>query len=372
MDIVKKKLDKITTFWDHYVWNYKIIQEKILWNSDVKTNYYGDILAYFSDTFELLSTNIEQQKFTQNIFYVTGLMQIIYVHQDLTDELLRIFKQSSSSSSEKNPNRQIRNELIGHPISRKKDRSLKSSIFWGTELSEKTLHYIKYSRTNSFRGESVYYQIEDIIKRHHNFLNIQFDKILGKIKSILKYYLKKIDILETMLDKNIDFNKIVSFTYQIHEKFFEQNILFNRKDLSECKNREEQHERYKHIINIFLTELKLSIFQTKSDINEIISDVFVDSEQSQHPRKPYIEIVFTDARNVNTDLSKERNNYSYAFGKLHTRHDFFRIDYFKMEFKDDTLIMNELDNMERNYYNNLEYYSSYEYLRYLLKQRKLL
>jgi len=184
MDIAKKKLDKITTFWDYYVWNYKIIQEKILWNSEVKTNYYGDILAYFSDTFELLKTNSEQQKFTQNIFYATGLMQIIYVHQDLTDELLRIFKQRSSSSSEKNPNRQIRNELIGHPISRKRDGSLKSSIFWGTELSEKTLHYIKYSRITGFRGESVSYQIEDIIKTHHKFLNSQFDKILGKVKRL--------------------------------------------------------------------------------------------------------------------------------------------------------------------------------------------
>lgn len=367
MNIVEKKLDKITKFWNHYVWNYEIIQKRVLWNNEVKTNYYGDILAYFSDTFELLKPNIRQNDFKQNIFHATGLMQIIYVQQDLTDELLRIFKQPVSSRKDKNPNRQIRNELVGHPISRDRNKTLKSSIFWGTELSEKTLHYIKYSKKSGFSGESISYQINDILESHNDFLNNQFDKILTQIKKILKSYLKKIQGLESMLDKNVDFINIVKLTSQIHEYFFEQNYLYKYEYLIECKRRENEHKRYKNVIDTFLSELERSIVETKSDIDEFFSDVKEDLNQQKEFVAPKFKIVFSESGNADIDLSTKRTNYSYIIQKLYSRKPVLGIDFLKEEFTNDKLIIMELDNMDNNYDNDLEYFSSCDYLRHLLK-----
>jgi len=44
MEIIKYKLDKITDFWNFYLWDVKEIQRQIRFDEEVKTNYYGDII----------------------------------------------------------------------------------------------------------------------------------------------------------------------------------------------------------------------------------------------------------------------------------------------------------------------------------------
>jgi hypothetical protein len=106
-------------------------------------------------------------------------MQIIYVHQDLIDELLYIFKLSASSKEDKNPNRNIRNELVGHPIRRKKE--LVSSVLFDVfNRSNKELRYTKYSKEKDFKADLLVYDIENIIKRHQQFLNKYLDEIIKK------------------------------------------------------------------------------------------------------------------------------------------------------------------------------------------------
>ena len=47
----KNKLDRIAEIWNHYIWKYKYCNKQIKFNDDLRTNYFGDILNYFSDTF---------------------------------------------------------------------------------------------------------------------------------------------------------------------------------------------------------------------------------------------------------------------------------------------------------------------------------
>ena len=75
----------------------------------------------------------------------------------------------------------------------------------------------------------------------------------------------------------------------------------------------------------------------------------------------------------NTDLTeeqKEANYLNYELSKLHGRkHPLYNIDYFKTKFHTKEAILTELNNMENNLSNNLEYYSSFEYIKYLLGKR---
>src|SRR5438045_3034682 len=131
MNEVNDTLDKITTSWNHYFWKNKFCQNRINFTSEIKTNYYGDILSYFNDTLALLTDINPKKEFNKSIFQTIGVLQLIYTQQDLIDELLYIFKLPQSTKGDKNPNRDIRNELIGHPIRRKpKDNELISSVFF--------------------------------------------------------------------------------------------------------------------------------------------------------------------------------------------------------------------------------------------------
>lgn len=367
MELIKFKLDKISKIWNHYFWNYKVLQKKINFNDEVKTNYYGDILAYFNDTFNLLYTN-ESSQFDKNIFHYTGLLQIIYVQQDLMDELLFIFKLQAASLSDKNPNREIRNELIGHPIRRhKKGNELISSVIFSNKTSNDTLEYIVYSKSNNFKMKVVTYDTQTILNNHKAFLNKYFDAILNKICVHLNFYEKKLSEFEKSLGNNIAFEKVFRQTEILFEDILKFNHLYSKEYLLECYRRKQEHVRYKFVIDMFLKELLSHINETRNDISEFIKEK--DLGPKKYKSIPIQEIYFDSV--ISTKQKKiKKTDYTYELGKLHEKHPIFTIDYFQDIFKTNKKIMAELDNMNSNFYNNLEYYSSYEYLRKLILKKK--
>lgn len=370
MDIARIKLDHITTFWNNFVWNYRIIQNKITWNEEVKINYYGDILSYFNSTFDLLKREPLKSDFQGCVFYSIGLLQIVYVHQDLTDELLRIFKIAKSDLKDKKPNREIRNELIGHPI-RRIEGKIKSSIFWRNELTNENLCYIKYDANKNFAGEDQYYKIRDIIDSHQYFLNKYFDKILLKIKVILKKYSKQLKELQDALQKDIDFNRIVILTSQRYEIMFKKNNLYNASTLIQCFKRQNEHARYKYVVDYFKKELTDCLIDTQSYIQKLISDISTEHSNSDIFDIPNCEIVFSKDTDILNVINDKPIDYHFELEKLHGRHPVFGISYFKGLFKNDPEILFELENMELNFYDNLEYYSSFGYIKYLIENKQI-
>jgi hypothetical protein len=362
MTEVEYNLDKITNFWNDYVWNYKFIQGKVLWNEEVKTNYYGDILKYFLDTFELLKTNDSNNDFNQYIFHSVGLMQIIYVHQDLTDELLKIFKESQSTKADKNPNREIRNELIGHPISRNLDKSFKSSIFWSNNLSSSNIEYIKYDKNNNFEGKTQSYSTSEILKRHNEYLVKYLEKIVRKNKKVLNQYLKKVKQLGEMIESKIEFGKLVDFTYSTFETIMNNSYVYKVEYLKKCKIRENDHIRYKLVIESFITDLKNHLQETESNIKEFTESNYEPESKKRNEIPENIKIVFTDSSGgAETKIAKK--SYRYEISKLYSKkHLKYDLDYFKKCLKDDDILYQELLNMEINYHNDLEYYSSLRYI----------
>ncbi|MCK6608515.1 MAG: hypothetical protein L6Q46_09475 [Flavobacterium sp.] len=367
MEILKNKLERITEFWNDFVWEYKTIQNCILWNDEIKTNYYGDILSYFNETFDIIESTPERGDFQKSIFYSTGLLQIIYVHQDLTDELLTIFKVAKSTKKDKDPNREIRNELIGHPINKdQKSNELLSSIFWGRNLTTSNIHYIKYSKDNNFSGIEKSFAVSEIINTHKTFLNKYFDLILDKIRKISKSYIIKLKELENVILKD-DFNLIVELTSIFFEHIFITDYLYKEEILKECYQRKDEHIRYRMVVENFKKDLLQMLVEKQEQINEICSESTLNKTSDTEIFQPKVKISFITSDKINNNKSFKKKDYHYEIQKLFVKHPIWGVSYFKEEFKDDVEILNELNNMETNIDNDLEYYSSFYYLKSLIK-----
>jgi len=363
MDIVRKELDKITVFWNYFAWNYKEIQKNLVWNAEVKTNYYGDILRLFTETFELFERKPSKGNFHDSIFYFTGLLQIIFIHQDLIDELLRIFKIESSSKNDKNPNRTIRNELVGHPIRRDKQKKLISSVFWDGDLTTEVLRYRKYSNDDKFKVEDISYKTETIITSHYTFLNKYLEKIFEKIRFILGKFAKQLKELENVLDRGVDFNKLVDLTFQRYEQIFEYNCLYSVSILKVCNEKKNEHLRYQYVVDRFKKELKESLVQTQADIKDLISMIDLKEKDKESLEK------FVFPLKNSSKITQMPEDYPSELSKLYERHSKSEIVYFKRIFNDDPEMIKELNNMENNNDDNLEYYSSLEYLKQLINKK---
>ena len=180
MTEIKAMLEKITRVWNNYFLNFEFLQNQINYTEEVRTNYFGDILSYFNDTLELLTQRSQKDDYKSVLFHSTGLLQIIYVQQDLIDELLYIFKVEQGLQEDKEPNRSIRNELVGHPIRRKDGGKGEfiSSAFYSYDLDPENIHYILYQKENGFTGLDKIYRVQDILSMHQIFLNKYLNTVL--------------------------------------------------------------------------------------------------------------------------------------------------------------------------------------------------
>ena len=118
---IKYKLKQIANIWNDFILDYQFCKSKIKFTPEVKTNYLGDILGYFEDTFDIIFDQRESNSYSARFSNNISLLQSIYVQQDFIEELLIIFKCGIDKGDLKKNmdyslNREIRNELVGHPI----------------------------------------------------------------------------------------------------------------------------------------------------------------------------------------------------------------------------------------------------------------
>src|SRR5690606_3229895 len=89
---VEDKLDRIADIWKYFIWDYKFCSNKIKFNEDVKTNYFGDILGYFRDTLDIVFTSTKHSNYTDKFSFTISFLQAVYIQQDFIQEMLEIFK----------------------------------------------------------------------------------------------------------------------------------------------------------------------------------------------------------------------------------------------------------------------------------------
>ena len=153
------KLRQITDVWNYYILKHKFCNKKIKFTDEVKTNYFGDILGYFQDTLDIIFDLRESNSYTDRFSNQISLLQSIYVQQDFIEELLIIFKCKISKGDLKKDsnyyiNREIRNELVGHPIRKQKGEFISSCLFGYNGGSDKIV-YLRYHKENNYEFESM-------------------------------------------------------------------------------------------------------------------------------------------------------------------------------------------------------------------------
>ncbi len=375
-ELVDKKLDKISDIWNHYIWNYRFCQRRIKFTPDVKSNYFGDILSYFSDTLHLLIQKNKKKTFSGHMESAISFLQIVYVQQDFIEELLHIFKCQSTKADLKKDgnytmNRELRNELIGHPI-RKDDingkRQLLSSTIFSNSINADEIAYIRYHLQNKYKFEEIKHKRSDVLSRHIDFLLNYLDEIIAKLKEILLAFQKKIDEVEKVKQK-AGFKELVKFLNICFENIFKSDYLYKQDLLLATYDLKDKHPRYLNGIQLFLNELNQAIIDMKKDIDELVAD---KDRFSQPPiAYPKVRVVIDYTDDSQYEAPKDTTvSYTYEMGKLVSKDNIdnwmFFMSLMKSNAAGNSAILAELDHMEQNIDEDLEYYCAYHYARKLL------
>lgn len=359
---IEDKLEVIASVWRNYIWEYKLCNNQVKFSEEVQSNYLGIILGYFTDTFDIIFTKKNTETYSERFSYNISLLQAIYVHQDFVEEMLQVFKCNKTKGDLKQDdnyslNRDIRNELIGHPVRRLEGKLISSTSF-SYERDPSKLIYLRYHKENGFRFEATEYNIDDIIERHRQFLNTYFDLIITKLKSILRNFKKELDSLGKIIDTQ-SFETTISFAELAFEPFFKNTYGFTKALILDAYDRRDNHRRYSNLIDKFTSDLKLALQESSEYITHVIGDGIEKVMDTDHD---YGEPIY--------DPSAE--DFHYELGKLATRRNFNDFNFFssplRRHFNNDPNIISELDHMWENMDNDMEYYSSFYLLERLISE----
>lgn len=374
---LKYKLDQIANVWNDFIWENDFCKQTIKFETEMRTNYFGDILDYFQDTFDIIFDNRESKSYSDRFSNHISLLQSIYVQQDFIEELLIIFKCGINKGDLKKNinysiNREIRNELVGHPIRKINGQFISSCLFGYNGGSDKIV-YLRYHKDNNYEFESKEYEVSDIILRHKFFLEKYLDKILNKLKRILSSFVKKLENIEALIDSK-SFEDILNILSVFYESIFKYDFIYDKESLLNIYSRKNEHRRYQNLIDKFYYDLKNSLKEKKEYAIKIFepNKVYKISETE----KPIFDI--NDLKFIDTSTSIQIEHierpitYHYELGKIATKRnpmDFSHFGgYLKIKCANNRIVLDELEHMESNIYEEIEYYSAYRLICTELKE----
>jgi len=373
---VEYKLDRIANIWNHFIWEYDFCKRKIKFTPELRTNYFGAILGYFQDTFDIIfrCEKSDSESYSARFSNQISLLQSIYVQQDFIEESLLIFKcriekGDLKKDSNYSINREIRNELVGHPIRKYKGQVISSCLFGYNGGSDKIV-YLRYHKDNNHKFESIEYPVSEIIERHKEFLNKYVDKILKKLKQILFDFVKEIENIENLIDKK-SFNEILKISSVYYESIFTYDFIYDKESLEKIYVRKDEHKRYQNLIDKFYYDLKSSLREKKEYVIELF-------EPKREIKNNNIEkLIFGITKLVDVRKSKDTDaerpaTYHYELGKIATRRNPMDFSFFggclKRKCAENKIVLNELEHMESNIYNDIEYFTAYRLICTELKE----
>lgn len=362
---IENKLEIISKVYSHYILNYKECRKSTRFQKDRPAYSFSETMSYLGDTLGIISQTPKIEDFISAFAYHISLLQAIYVQQDLVLELLYLVncdldKGDLKKDSNYTINRDIRNELVGHPIrkvvekienSEKKKTVLLSSVLMDIHSNSKVLAYARYHKDNNYEFEKLTFKISDIIERHYSFLNNYLDIIISKFKSILADFSERVSNIIGLIDKK-PFELILKLVKLHFESIFESRYCYDEDSLVQIYARKEENERFLFFIETFIKELKDQLEETVREIPfEFKKRIWANIEQTE---------------NIPISLT-----HHYELGKLATKRNKMDFDFFsgllRLKCENDDLVQLEIDNMENNIYKPIEYYSSLNLIR-----RKLL
>jgi hypothetical protein len=278
-------------------------------------------------------------------------------------------------NSKKELVRKIRNELSGHPINygqgASKQSKLESSVFWNRSVTSGFIEYKIYHRENNFLSEQKAYEISHIINEQYSFLIYAFQEIERKLKEICLDFVKHIEDKSSHL-KKAGMEVKIKLAFQIFPGPWAKHVL-SPQILNECLNKSDESPRYSHALNQFSQEFEILRNDTIIDYSTFgIEDkpcqlegyrLLDGSEIPEDHDMPVNTIVVLSEIQVN-----DSNNYRYLLSKINERSADLDEPIYDDIFNETPEIRAEFEHLRENQDSDLEYYSAYEYLKYLLSQ----
>lgn len=364
---LKKQMERIRDLWNHYFLDYRSLSCMVRYPNNTNHKYVGIIIGNFIDTFDIIYQQHSSKSHSSNM----SLMQSVYIQQDFIEELLHIFKCGISKSDLKaddnyNINRDIRNELMGHPI-----RKIKGELISTTLLAyngpDGCINYMRYHKDNNFSFEMMSYNIEEIVSRHTEFIKTYFEKIINSINVMMKSFMDRLRHMNSISDK-IEFPRLLDFVFRCFEAIEKEEYVYDKESLNKIYEKRNDHLRYQNLIDCFYSDLKESINGHLENLDNIFNpkeDDFADTKYETP------EIVVRIIKSLSSDSddefdfvpadSNQRRSYNYELGKLAERGALFMAscNILQNDFSDDEIILQELEHMKKNRYSDIEYYCSY-------------
>ncbi len=371
------KLNRINEAWTDFILNNEICHSKIRFDEEVRTNYLNEIYHYLNDTIPFLDNPEYFDDFQKSIFQATGILQIIYAQQDLIDEFLSVFLLKKSKGENKLINKNIRNELIGHPIKKYKKvgsdkEELISSIFYGNGFTNGRISYLRYSKGNNYIPELIGYSLNEIIVRHFAYLDKYLELIYVKIKEVVLFYLNNLldfyngslQSAEISVEEKLD---LIGYYFTVVYKY----SRFSKDELKKFHNERKLKCRYEYVINTFLEDLHETI---PNEIVRLQNFLKIEKTPVVSRSNPYNNGAKPGSVPFyKRPIGMNGKDLRYEYSKLVEKKRFhFEVTYFREIFIKDKTVFDELNNMEENIDSHEEFYSSVEYLGRLLKDRGLL
>jgi hypothetical protein len=376
IEFLENKLNVLNDIWVSYFFTYPFFQNKVKFTEEEKTNYVGVIFGYFRDSFDVVFATPPEyySSYVEKFTYQIALLQSIYVQQDLIEELLRIFKTGINRDTLNDDpnfkiNRDIRNELVGHPIRREKGQ-LRSSAVFGYEKSGNSIHYLKYE----FPEEKDVVQtveITDLLNRHVDFLNTYLNKLFEKSYSLLNKF--KIEVLEVLGQrlKSENIGNLIQFcTIHFKDKFDSQNEI--KQAQIEMLSADNSHPRYGYSFHLYMQFISDFLNDINRSIEEIISKKRITPKINSelNIKYPIPNIVFDDRTSSNYETSTYvRKDYDYELGKIYSKRNLTDFECHassiiseNMEHKE---IINEIEHLRQNLNDEFQFNCGWNYLKYL-------
>jgi hypothetical protein len=363
------KLQIISDVWRNFIMEYPKCRNGINFTKQSQSNYFLDILGYFQDTLDLI---FKQEKHTGFASHIS-LLQAVYIQQDFIEEMLIIFKTGLTKKDLKGNenysiNREVRNELVGHPI-RKIEGKIKSSSLYGYTSSSKSICYLRYREDNNFKFESVEIEINDILKRHYNLIVEYFNLIIEKLKLLLENFKSPLNHIKESSTK-INFESLVKLIGNDYPDFLKNTQLYDEKSILHIYTKRREHRRYRIVYNQFMEDLIESIDSKIS----YCENIFNLKDENEYVTKE-IPLFDENGKFISLNIPKKRgrkkNEYHYELGKLATKISYqdFRMysGFLKAKCKNKIVLL-ELDRMETNIGDKIEYLCSERLIRRILKE----
>jgi hypothetical protein len=204
-----------------------------------------------------------------------------------------------------------------------------------------------------------------------NYFGDIFDVILTKLKNILDEYVAELLKLENVII-NQDFNTVLRLVELYFEAFFKSDFVYDKNSILKIYERKQEHKRYENFIELFYNDLRNSISEKKRSVSDIFDRKKINFSEVDKMNIPNVEILFTDSVNSEVDDKPKKENYHYEIGKIGSKRNPMDFDFFggilRKKCLENELVLNELNHMEQNIWDEIEYYTSYRLICSELKE----